>query len=147
MQRISSMKDSWDKYSDPSQIATKCNNFLTNIRPSSANNIPPTQISHKQYLVGSYDNRLLLSPTSPSEISSIALSLKNSKCEGHDSLSISPMKETIDLLAPPLSHIFNLSFASGVFPDKFKIAKIYPSLKMMINLTFPTIGPYLSLLI
>ena len=123
VQRISSMKDSPDTYSDPSQIATKFNNFFTNIRPSSANNIPPTQISHKQYLAGSYDNRYLLSSTS-SEISSIALSLKNSKCEGYDNLRISPIKETIDLLAPPLSHILislNIAYRKHVCRILFTI--------------------------
>ena len=34
-----------------------------------------------------------------------------------------------DLLAVPLSHICNLSFEHGVFPDKLKIAKILPVFK------------------
>ena len=42
---------------------------------------------------------------------------------------MSPIKETIDLLAAPLSHICNLSFERGVFPDKLKIAKILPVFK------------------
>ena len=39
---------------------------------------------------------------------------------------MSPVKETIDLLAAPWSHICNLSFKHGDFPDKLKIAKILP---------------------
>ena len=42
---------------------------------------------------------------------------------------MSPIKETIDVLAAPLSHICNLSFERGVFPDKLKIAKILPVFK------------------
>ena len=42
---------------------------------------------------------------------------------------MSPIKETINLLAAPLSHICNLSFEHGVFPDKLKIAKILPVFK------------------
>ena len=51
-------------------------------------------------------------------------SKKNSKCEGVDGLSMSPIKETIDLRAAPFSHICNLSFEHGVFPGKLKFAKI-----------------------
>ena len=42
---------------------------------------------------------------------------------------MSPIKETIDLLAAPLSHICNLLFERCVFPDKLKIAKILPVFK------------------
>ena len=62
-------------------------------------------------------------PLLSSEVFSIVHSLKNSKCEGVDGLSLSPIKETIDLLAAPLSHICNLSFERGVFPDKLKNCK------------------------
>ena len=54
---------------------------------------------------------------------------ESTKSEGYDGLSISPIKETLDRLASPLSHIFHLSFSSGVFPHKFKIAKILPIFK------------------
>ena len=37
--------------------------------------------------------------------------------------------ETVDLLVAPLSDICNLSFKHGVFPDKLKIAKIFPVFK------------------
>ena len=41
-------------------------------------------------------------------------SLKNSKCEGFDGLCISPIKDSIDLVPAPLTHICNLSFSEGV---------------------------------
>ena len=90
---------------------------------------PSTQFSHKDFLVGHYANSFCLNPTTPSEVFSIIHSLKNSKCEGVDDLSMSPIKETLDLLAAPLSLIRNLSFEHGVFPDKLKIAKILPVFK------------------
>ena len=83
-----------------------------------ASKVPPTQFSHKDFLVGHYANCFFLNPTTTSEVSSIVHSLKNSKCEGLDGLSMSPIKETIDLLDAPLSHICNLSLKHGVFPDK-----------------------------
>ena len=91
--------------------------------------MPSTQFSHKDFLVGHYAKCFFLNPSTPSEVVSIVLSLKNSKCEGVDGLSMSLIKETFDLLAAPLSHICNLSFEHGVFPDKLKIAKILPVFK------------------
>ena len=107
------MKDSTGVCSDPSRIATNFNNFFANIGPSLASKVPSTQFSHKDFLVGHFADCFFLNPTSPAEVASIVHSLKNSKCEGVDGLSISPIKETIDLLAVPLSHICNLSFERG----------------------------------
>ena len=56
---------------------------------------------------------------------------------------MSPIKETIDLRAAPFSHICNLSFEHGVFPDKLKFAKILPVFKSMTLLCSQTIGLFL----
>ena len=112
------MKDSSGSYSNYTQIATKVNNFFANVGPSLANIISPTQITHRKFLTGHYAKRFYLNPTSPSEVTNIVHSLKNSKCEGFDGLCISPIKENIDLIAAPFSLICNLSFSLGVFPDK-----------------------------
>ena len=40
-----------------------------------------------------------------------------------------PYKDAVDLIAAPLTHICNLSFFQGVFPDKLKTAKILPIFK------------------
>ena len=65
-----------------------------------------TQLSLKDFLVGRYADCFFLNPTTPSEVFH---SLKNSKCEGVDGLSMCPTKET--------------------FPDKLKIAKVLPVIK------------------
>ena len=70
-------------------------------------------------------------------------SKKNSKCEGVDGLSMSPIKETIDLRAAPFSYICNLSFEHGVFPDKLKFAKILPVFKSVTLLCSQTVGLFL----
>ena len=107
----------------------KFNNFFTNIGPSLANNLPPQCESHRKFMTDTYINSFLLSPTSPSEISSTVSSLRNSKSEGLDGLCISPIKASIHILASPLSYICNLSFSTGIFPVKLKIAKVLPVFK------------------
>ena len=62
--------------SDPSRIATKFNNFLANIGPSLASEVPSTQFSHKDCLAGHFADCFFLNPTSPTEVVSIVHSLK-----------------------------------------------------------------------
>ena len=114
------MKHSSGSYSNPTQIATKFNNFFANVGPSLANKISLTQITYREFLIGHYAKCSYLNPTSPTEVANIVHSLKNSKCEGSHGLCISPIKPN------PLTHICNLSFSQGVFPDKLKTAKILP---------------------
>lgn len=95
------MKDSTGVCSDPLRIASIFNNFFANIGPSLASKVPSTQFSYKDFLVGHFAECFFLNPTSPDEVASIVRCLKNSKCEGVDGLAVSPIKETIDLLAAP----------------------------------------------
>ena len=53
-QRFNNMKDSSGSYSNPTQIATKFNNFFANVGPSLANKISPTQITYREFLIGHY---------------------------------------------------------------------------------------------
>ena len=126
---FSHMKDNTGTYSDPTQIATQFNNFFANIAPSLANKIPLSQSSHRDFMIGHHINCFYITPTSPTEVANIVYSFKKSMCEGFDGLCISPVKENIDLIAVPLSHICNLSFSYGVFPTQLKTAKILPIFK------------------
>ena len=92
---IYTIKDFQSTYSDPLQIANKFNNYFTSIGPLLANKVPNSQTSHLHFLTGSYPNNFFLTPTSPSEISSIVCSLSPSKSEGHGGLCITPVKEVI----------------------------------------------------
>ena len=39
------------------------------------------------------------------------------------------VKDSIDLISEPLTHIINLSISTGVVPDKMKIARVIPLFK------------------
>lgn len=54
------------------------------------------------------------------------LSFMNFMNEGSviNGILIRPIKFVLDLLLPVLTHIFNLSFSTGVFPEKMQHAKI-----------------------
>jgi len=55
-------------------------------------------------------------PTEPNEIYRIIVNLKNNKSPGADNIGSKILKEVVDDITYPLSHIFNLSFVTGVVP-------------------------------
>jgi len=68
-------------------------------------------------------------PTEPNEIYRIIVNLKNNKSPGADNIGSKILKEVVDDITYPLSHIFNLSFVTGVVPHSLKLAKVIPVYK------------------
>lgn len=50
--------------------------------------------------------------------------IQNSKCTDIDNIQIKPVKYVLDILTPIITHIFNISISSGIFPKKMQIAKV-----------------------
>ena len=69
------------------------------------------------------------SPTIPEEIINIVSYLKSSNIEGVDRININVIKASTDSLASPLSQICNISFSTGIVPDRLKISKVIPIFK------------------
>ena len=109
---------------NPQLIANKFNEFFTNVGPSLATKIPHSTADHKSYLSGSFSDSFFASPTTPDEIINIVSSLKSSNSEGVDGINLNVIKASIDLLASPLSQMCNISFSTGIVPDKLKISKV-----------------------
>ena len=72
------------------------------------------------------DSGFFCVPTTSYEIIS---NLNNYKSPGPDDFGPKLLKLIINFIAPVLEYIFNLSFCTGVVPNKFKFAKIIPILK------------------
>ena len=65
----------------------------------------------------------MLYPTSPVEIKSIILNLRKSS-PGFDGIPCSILKSSADVISGVLSEMINLSFSTGVYPEKLKVAKV-----------------------
>ena len=91
---------------------------------------------------GSFSDGFFASPTTPDEIINIVSSLKSSNSEGVDGINVNVIKASIDVLASPLSQMCNISFSTGIVPDKLKISKVlqYPYSKVKIAQTSLIIG-------
>ena len=53
-------------------------------------------------------------------------SLKTNKRSGYDDIFADVVKRVSDEIFVILKHIFNISLAKGVFPDKLKIPRVTP---------------------
>lgn len=71
----------------------------------------------------------LLEPTTPQEVMDTVRSLKNSNCLDIYGINAIMLKKIMELIAVPLSNLFNLCFSIGLFPDVLKVAKVIPIFK------------------
>ena len=84
--------------------------------------------AHRQYLGAAPNTSLYLTPTTQQEIKTV---LDNLKCTaaGIDDIPPKLLKLTSNIIAAPLSYMINLAFTQGVFPNKLKVAKVFPIYK------------------
>ena len=54
------------------------------------------------------------------------VSLDTSKANGSDGISARMLKGTAHSITPILTHLFNMSIESGIFPDKWKLSSVVP---------------------
>ena len=52
--------------------------------------------------------------------------LKNKKSSGYDEIPVFLLKRILDVLAPPLVYLVNLSFSNGIFSEYLKTGKVIP---------------------
>ena len=69
---------------------------------------------------------ILLEQVSSHDISSAIKKLKPKTSFGHDGISTKIMKETIENILEPITHVINQSISKGVVPDLMKVAKVIP---------------------
>ena len=65
-------------------------------------------------------------PIGISEVQSCLANLPTSKVTGVDCIDNYLLKIASDIIADPIRHIFNCSYAKSIFPDQWKIAKLHP---------------------
>ena len=135
------IKDDGSIVTNPDDIVECFNDFFVNIGNKLASDIPPATSSVKSYLKGSFMDSFVLRPTSPDEVVQITKAFSSKRSFGVDFIPVSIMKQCIDPVAEVLSHIVNVSFSSGQFPDELKIAKVCPVFKGGTKSSFSNYRP------
>ena len=72
---------------------------------------------------------MVLFPTSHREVDKLIASLPSKTSSGHDDISNILLKSLRTSLSYPLTIIMNHSLATGVFPDRMKLAEVIPLYK------------------
>ena len=80
-------------------------------------------------MTGNYVNSIVLDLTTQQELIDITNSLRPGTAAGYDEVPMSILKDSIDIIAGPLTRIINLSISSGIVPDLMKIARVVPLFK------------------
>jgi hypothetical protein len=127
---ISEISNGRETITDPTQIAEEFNSFFSKIGSQIASSIPPSTTDPLSYIP---DNpnvpQLNLNQTGPSQIIDLLKSFDNKPTPDLDGISIKLLKFVSHEIAVPLAHVHNLSITLGIFPDKFKTARVVPVYK------------------
>ena len=70
------------------------------------------------------------------EVIRVVETCKNKISTDAEGLNMSIVKHAITSTFKPLTHVYNTSFKTGIFPDKLKIAKVIPLFKSGIKEDF-----------
>ena len=88
--------------------------------------MPFSYKSFSEYLPTPSQESFFISPCTKEEIIEIILSFKQKKSAGPNSIPTKILRLLTDDISEHLSIIFNTSFATGIFPEKLKVAKVIP---------------------
>ena len=117
------------KIDDPKEMAEVFNNYFVNIGPNLAHNIPDSNKDFHSYLTNRNPQSLFFTPVTEDEVKQVVNNLKTKRSSGYDDITNFLLKNIINEIVAPLTHILNLSLSQGIVPQNMKIAKVIPVFK------------------
>ena len=126
---IKRLKHEGGDLTSQSEIANGLNNYFNSIGHEMAKKIPLYSLINtdpSRLIKNSPAHSIYLFKTTSQEIKRMIEGLKTAKAPGIDGITNYILKETVDIIAPILSDLFNKCLSQGVFPDPLKVAKIVP---------------------
>ena len=94
-----------------------------------ASKIPVNNDSYINYLGPRQQETLIFQPVISSDVNEVICTLDQSKASGCDDLPVRMLVDAKEFVSEPLAFIMNLSFSTGIFPDKLKMARVVPIFK------------------
>ena len=114
---------------DSKKIADNFNSYFASIGPSLAITVPSSTKHFSEYLPPRPENSFYLHPVSPNTMKKYILSMKPKASLDDNNYSMKTLKLVADSISIPMSHIFNLSINTGIFPKKLKVSRCIPIFK------------------
>ena len=116
--------------SDPPSVANHFNQFFTKIGKQISESVLPVDKNPEDYIEYGRDiPDLNLQNTTPEHIQKIIKKMQPKVSLDAQGMSTKMIKLIGNEISSPLSHIFNLSLTSGVFPVKLKMCRVIPIFK------------------
>ena len=112
-------------------MANEFNTFFTNVGPNLANDITESDenISIYDYLGESIEQSLFMRPVDEEEVITTVTGCTKKRSSDFEDISMDTVAKVVSVICKPLAHICNISFRTGVFPSRMKIAKVIPMFK------------------
>ena len=114
--------------SDANLVGNTFNQYFSHIGKNTAAQIPKSQNNFKKYMK-THPNSVLFMPMGPWRFLDIVSTLSDKRTEDINEISIFLLRQVSDVIAEPLSYVFDLSIFNGIFPDCFKCSKVVPVYK------------------
>ncbi len=124
----SSLNINGNTVKDNKLIAEEFNKHFSTIAEKIKETITPTDKPPDDY-IEPLNLNFQMPQITPNQVISTFKELKEKKSCDYMDLSSHFMKNIIELISSPLSHIFNRSIETGVVPKKLKISKVHPVFK------------------
>ena len=115
--------------SDAQSIANLFNLHFVEVGSKLVKKLRSTPNHFGDYLPPATPNSIYFYPTTPRVVKNIISELQSKTSRGMDGIPTKVLKSTPDNVIYILTHIFNLSLRSGIFLNKFKLAKVEPIFK------------------
>ena len=101
-------------------MAAVFNEYFVNIGPNLASNIPDSGTNFRNFLKDQNPQSLFFAPVVEEEVKDIINNLNAKKSSGYDGITNFLLKNIVNEIVTPLTHILNLSLSSEKFRIKWK---------------------------
>ena len=127
---ISAIKDDLDNtIHDEKLIADRLNKYFVEVGPNLSSNLSPGSRDFCEYPEPVHYVFNFSNITDDAVLREILKLKSNKGVVGPDNISPKLIKDSVEVIAPYLSYIFNLSLSEGKFPDDWKSARVCPIFK------------------
>ncbi len=117
---------------DQVAIVDHFNDFFANIGQDVANNLTKNSDnypSYRDFLNDTQETDFKFDYVTEKTVIQLISNLKNTNTKDHDQISNKLLRTIKNEIAKPLTYIINQSLASGIFPDRLKLARVRPLFK------------------
>ena len=116
-------------FTDKKQITELCNEHFVSAGDKLAQSIQPSDEQSPTAHIKTATVEFKFRPLSFLQVMKVIKKLVNSKATGSFGIPNRALKDCAEQIAPSLTHIFNFSLETKVFPDDLKVGKVAPVYK------------------